>query len=59
MCTWQCGPGSVDLYKNRLTLLVLLNSVDADVIEQTRTKVNQGHRGLSVWQRQLCAAAFQ
>lgn len=43
MCTWQRRSGRVDLYKNRLTLLFLLHSVDADVVKKTGLKVNQVH----------------
>lgn len=58
MCTLRRRSSSVDLYKNRLTLLVLLHGVDADVVKQTGAKVNQGHRRLWLWEGQLCAAAF-
>lgn len=43
MCTWQRRAISGDLYENRLALLVLLHSVDADVVQQARLKVNQVH----------------
>lgn len=43
MCTWCSRSYSVDLYKNRLTLLVLLHSIDGDVVKKTGAKVNQVH----------------
>lgn len=58
MSTLRRRSSSVDLYKNRLTLLVLFHGVDADVVKQTGAKVNQGHGRLWLWEGQLCAAAF-
>lgn len=58
MFTWRRRSTGVDLYENRLALLVLLHSVDADVVKKTRAKVDQVHWGLWFWQGQLSAAAF-
>lgn len=58
MSTLRRRSSSVDLYKNRLTLLVLFHGIDADVVKQTGAKVNQGHGRLWLWEGQLCAAAF-
>lgn len=56
--TWCWLSGRVDLDEDGLALLVLLHSVNADVVEQARSKVNQGHGGLSVWEDELGAAAL-
>ncbi len=53
--TCQWFPSSCDLNKNRFTLQSLFHWVDADVIEQTRAKVTQGHWGGRVRQVQLSA----
>lgn len=41
--TCQRRPVSVDLYKNRLALLIPFHSIDADVVKKTRFEIDQVH----------------
>lgn len=59
VCTWQGGSFSVHLKEDGLALLLLLHSVDADVVKQTGLQVSQADGGLGLGQNQLSAAAFQ